>query len=153
MSYNVNFPQATPPKTPLVQVHKVHYTTPGGAEKAATLSVTESLLVIVLTGEAEALKHYPVVRGTPNQRITPDLVDDHKQKEAWFYLFSLDEILNWAEHTIIPLADVADLSADTDSVPRLRLTVGDALHVFRFPLTSSARVQALEAALRGTPQT
>jgi hypothetical protein len=136
---------------PTAQVHKVHYTDPNGIAKAITLTVVADQLVIVPTGDAQALAHFPVIRGTPWQRVSPpELVDDHKQKEAWFYLFEVDEILEWAEHHIVPLSAITAVerrTEDDSTIPVLTVYAGDAVHRFSFRLVSTAKVDQLEAAL------
>lgn len=147
MGYDLN-PQE-PPEEPRVQVHKAHYITPAGQEKAATLNVMANRLVIVITGEAEALAHYPVIRGTPNARVTPDLVDDHKQREAQFFLFAVDQILAWAEHVTLPFDSITSVAfgEDESGVPTMRVESGGEVHHFRFRLTSARRLGELQDAL------
>jgi len=135
---------------PIIQVHKVAYTDPNGVEKATTLTVVAGQLVIVPTGDIRALEHFPVIRGTPWQRVSPpELVDDHKQKEAWFYLFEVDEILEWAEHTLVPVEAITTVERrkDDDNIPILILHAGDDDHRFHFRLVSAGKVDQLEAVL------
>lgn len=130
-----------------LQLHKVLYRPPNGNDHAASLTLTSQQLVIINTGAAEALQHYPVIRGTPNQRINPDVVDDHKQREGQLYIFTLEEILGWAEHTIITREAIQQVEADYASIPTLSITASDEVHTFEFRLNKLERVQQFIAAL------
>jgi len=127
-------------------IHRVSCTQPDGAQTAATLAIHDAQLLIIPTGEAEALNHYPVVRGTPHLRVRPDIIEDYKQKEAQFALFPLEEVLTWTEYTACKLADltVTELTVDT-----MQIRTAEGTYRFGFRLVEAATIHALDKQLRG----
>jgi len=127
-------------------IHRISCTQPDQSQIAATLAIHADKLLIIPTGEGEALNHYPVVRGTPHLRVRPDVIEDYKQKEAQFALFPLEEVLTWTEHIAYPLTEltVTDLTVDA-----MQIRTPDGEYRFGFRLVDAATVNALGKHLRG----
>lgn len=133
-----------------MQVHKVAVTPPSDQRYAATLALDETRLYIIRTGAVEALDHFPVIRNTPNLRVTPDLVDEYKEKEAWFSLFPLTEILTWAEHTTLPLDEINAVQLDTGDLPTVQISTAEAAYTFALRLTDEKTLKALVQRLKSS---
>lgn len=134
-----------------MQVHKVAVTPPSDKRYAATLALDETRLYVIRTGAVEALDHFPVIRNTPHLRVTPDLVDEYKEKEAWFSLFPLTEILTWAAHITIPLDEINAVQLDdTREVPTVQISTADAAYTFALRLTDEKTLKALVQRLKSS---
>ncbi|MFW5748016.1 MAG: hypothetical protein ACOCYT_00225 [Chloroflexota bacterium] len=154
----IPMPGTDPLPEPRLTVHKVRYTAPEGMQRAASLLLTGDKLVVVMTGDAAALAHFPVIRGTPWLRVSPpDLVDEHKQKEGQLYILSLAEAVQYMEHRVIDLSTLEAVSvaqrasdpASDEPVPVLTLEAAGEVHRFGLRLVSPVRADELVTALGG----